>query len=349
MIVDLPATPPPAAASSSASASDLTPPGLARLREGPIYGVVNAGSGRDSGAEKLSRLRAALEQSGRDGEIMVADPGSEIGVPGLAERAVTLAEQNAGIVIVAGGDGTVSAVARLAVRRGVPLGVIPEGTFNLLARDHDIPEDVDAAIRVAFEGDVVPVQVGSANDLLFLVNASLGLYPKLLGDREQLKQILGRSRFVALLASLGTVFGQFRPLTVDLEVDGRHRRLKTTSLFIGNNRLQLDRLGLAEAQALSRHRLVLLNAPPFGQLTAIKLLLQAAIGRLGRSSDFEITTFRELEAAPRLRPGGRRRPLGVALDGERFRLDSPIRIEVHPQPLWLIVPQAGPPSASTPT
>ena len=319
-------------------AASAAPPDPQRLQSGPVYCIVNAGSGRETGEEKSARLREALARYGREGEILLADPAGVVSITDLADRAVALAEQHQGIVVVAGGDGTVSAVARRAVERAVPMGVIPEGTFNLLARDHGIPEDIDAAIEVAFHGRTVPVQVGIANDLLFLVNASLGLYPKLLADREELKSVLGRSRFVALLASLKTVFGQFRPLHIELEVDGRHRRLKTTSLFIGNNRLQLERLGLEQAAALAEHRLVLLNAPPFGHLTAISLMLKAAIGRLGQSADFEVTTFRELETARTLRPGGRRRPMGIALDGERFRIDPPIRIGIHRQALWLIVP-----------
>jgi len=224
----------------------------------------------------------------------------------------------------------------------VPMGVIPEGTFNLLARAHGIPENQVEALGVAFNGRAIPVQVGRVNELLFLVNASVGLYPKLLADREELKSLLGRNRFVALLAGFRTLFGQFRPLILDVDLNGRRRRMRTTTLFIGNNRLQLERLGLPDADASDRGRLVLLNARPFGHLTALKLMFQAAIGRLGSSADFEVTTFRELETSRPLRPGGRRRPLGIAVDGERFRVDSPVRFTVYPQPLWLI----GPPEAA---
>jgi len=307
-----------------------------RITRGPVYCVVNAGSGRESGEDKAERLRAEFQRSGRPGEILVATPGHD--VIALAERAVERADREGGIVIVAGGDGTVSAVARVAVPLSVPMGVIPEGTFNLLARAHGIPENQPEAISVAFNGRAVPVQVGRVNELLFLVNASVGLYPKLLADREVLKSLLGRSRFVALIAGFRTLFGQFRPLVLDVDLNGRRRRMKTTTLFIGNNRLQLERLGLPEADASERGRLVLLNARPFGHLTALRLMFQAAIGRLGSSSDFEVTTFRELEACRPLRPGGRRRPLGVAIDGERFRVEPPVRFAVYPQPLWLIVP-----------
>ena len=301
-----------------------------------MFCVVNAGSGRASGENKAERLQAAFDQSGRDGDILIATPGQD--VIALAERAVERADREGGIVVVAGGDGTVSTVARVAVPLSVPMGVIPEGTFNLLARAHGIPENQTEAIHVAFNGEAIPVQVARVNELLYLVNASLGLYPKLLAEREELKSLLGRSRFVALLASFRTLFGQFHPLVLDIDLNGRQRRLKTTSLFIGNNRLQLERLGLPGADASEHGRLTLLNARPFGSLTALKLMFMALIGRLGTSSDFEVTTFRELEVQRPLRPGGRRRPLAIAIDGERFRVDSPVRFGIYPRPLWLIVP-----------
>lgn len=307
-----------------------------RISRGPVFCVVNAGSGRESGEDKAARLRDAFAASGRDGHIVIATPGQD--VIALAERTVERADREGGIVVVAGGDGTVSAVARVAVPLSVPMGVIPEGTFNLLARAHGIPEAHVEAVAVAFNGEAIPVQVGRVNDLLFLVNASLGLYPKLLAEREELKSRLGRSRLVALIAGFGTLLGQFRPLVLDIDLNGRQRRLKTTSLFIGNNRLQLERLGLPEADASERGRLTLLNARPFGNLTALKLMFMALIGRLRASADFEITTFRELEVQRPLRPGGRRRPLGIAIDGERFRVDSPVRFDIYPRPLWLIVP-----------
>lgn len=338
-----PASPPSTASPPSSAGSPLTaPPSLRQVRQGPVYCVVNAGSGRETGEDKARRLREELQRAGRKGEVWVAPPGQAIAT--LVRRAVERAAHESGIVLVAGGDGTVSSVARLAVPHGVPLGVIPEGTFNLLARTHGIPEEASEAIRTTLAGKAIPVQVGRVNGLLFLVNASLGLYPKLLADREELKSLLGRSRFVALIAGIVTLLGSFRPLDVRLDIDGRRQRLRTTSLFIGNNRLQLERLGLEAASASEQGQLVLLNAPPFGTFTALKLMIQAALGRLGPSADFRVTAFRDLEVE-KLRRIGKRRKLGIAIDGERFRIDSPARISIEPRPLWLLVPaddQAGP-------
>ena len=313
-------------------------PHPAHVSHGPVFIVVNPGSGRETREQKLGTLKAELDRSGRAGEVMVADEGEDIAH--LAARAAQRAEREGGIVVVAGGDGTVSAVASAVVPRGIALGVVPEGTFNLLARNYGISEDSTEAIRIALTGQTMPVQVGRVNDLLFLVNASIGLYPKLLADREQFKSRFGRRRWVALLAGMKTLLGEFRPLTLDIELDGQRRKLQTPTLFIGNNRMQLERLGLPEAQATERGQLVLLTAPPFGFWTLLKLMLQAALGRLNQASEAEAVAFRVLEVARKPRSGSKRRQFGIALDGERARIESPARFSVEPRPLWLIVPMA---------
>ncbi len=327
--------PPPSTEGATASLPPVPHP--AHVAHGPVFIVVNAGSGRESRERKLAPLKDELERSGRAGELLVATDGSQI--TELASQAARRAEREGGIVVVAGGDGTVSAVARAVVPLGVALGVVPEGTFNLLGRNHGLSEEPAEAMRTALTGQAIPVQVGRLNDLLFLVNASIGLYPKVLADREELKMRFGRRRWVALLALMKTLLGEFRPLDVELVIDGLSRRMRTPTLFVGNNRLQLDRLGLSEAGATDRGQLVLLSSPPLGGWTLFKLLVKAAIGRLDHAEEMEVTAFKSLEVQ-RAGKSARRKHFGVAIDGERFRIDAPAHFSVETRPLWLIMPMA---------
>ena len=105
-----------------------------------------------------------------------------------ARRAVEQAMAQGGAVVAAGGDGTINAVAQEAHDAGCPMGVLPQGTFNYFSRTHGIPTETTEAIRALMSSRVEPVQVGLVNENVFLVNASLGLYPALLEDREQFKQ-----------------------------------------------------------------------------------------------------------------------------------------------------------------
>ena len=89
-------------------------------------------------------------------------------------------------------------------------------------------------------GTVKPVQAGLVNDKVFFVNASLGLYPQLLEDREAYKRRFGRSRLVATWSAIVTLFHQTHQLRIDLDADGEQRHVRAPTLFVGNNRLQLE-------------------------------------------------------------------------------------------------------------
>src|SRR5690606_8101668 len=126
-------------------------------------------------------------------------------LPAIASEVVALAAARSGIVVAAGGDGTINAVAQAALGSRCVLGVLPHGTFNYFCRTHGIPEDVELATRLLLAARVQPVQVGLVNDKVFVVNASIGMYPRLLEDRETFKRQYGRSRLVALWAAAMTM------------------------------------------------------------------------------------------------------------------------------------------------
>jgi diacylglycerol kinase family enzyme len=250
----------------------------------------------------------------------------------LAQRAVEQAQQQQGVV-VAGGDGTINAVAQVVLTSGRPFGVLPQGTFNYFSRTHGIPLDTAAATRALLDAVVQPVQVGLLNDRVFLVNASLGLYPKLLEEREAYKQQFGRHRLVAVWAGVVTLQRAQRPLRLRLEHAGEVRVMRTSTLVVGNNPLQLQQLGLPEARAVQQGQLAAIAVRPVGPLAMVGLLLRGALGRLGDADHVVNFACERLTAWPY----GRRR-LKVAMDGEVAWLDAPLVFRVAPHPLPLLVP-----------
>ena len=81
----------------------------------------------------------------------------------------------ASLVIACGGDGTVRAVAEGLVGTNTPMGIVPAGTGNLLARNLDVPEGVKEALLVALDGDTVPIDTGEVEGEVFTVMAGMGL------------------------------------------------------------------------------------------------------------------------------------------------------------------------------
>ncbi|CAN5471360.1 diacylglycerol kinase family protein [soil metagenome] len=223
--------------------------------------------------------------AGRWHDIDMVRRGADI--PDAARRAAARARSEGGAVVAAGGDGTINAVAQAAHDVGCPIGVVPQGTVNYFSRTHHIPLETEAATRALLTARPIPVQVGEVNGRLFLVNASLGLYPDLLEDREKYKSRFGRNRMVALLSALATVLREHRQLRLRIESAGQVRDVRTSTLFVGNNRLQLQQVGLAEACAIENGRVAGVMLKPMSAFALLRLLLRGAMGSLSEDDRVE--------------------------------------------------------------
>jgi diacylglycerol kinase family enzyme len=300
--------------------------------EAPIFIVMNAGSGHHEGEDVRLVIQTALANAGRTVSFHeVSQPGD---LKSVANDVVERARSAGGIVVGAGGDGTINTVAEATLGSGCPFGVIPLGTFNYFSRAQGIPSDANGACRILMNERAHEVQVGLVNDRVFLVNASIGLYPEMLEEREQAKQELWRSRFVAIGAALRTLLRPHRSLHIDVETPAHRRTFVTPTLFVGNNRLQLERVGIPARDLTERHRLVAVVVRVVSPWGMLKLVARAAIGRLGDSP--EVTSFglERMTVRSRLRL----RRIKVATDGEVAWFDAPLKFRVAPHPLLLIRP-----------
>lgn len=299
--------------------------------DSPLFIVLNAGSGHSETSQVRSVIDAVLGSAGRPFEVHEVADGGELS--SVTEAVVQSARARGGVVVAAGGDGTINTVAQATLGSGCAFGVLPLGTFNYFSRAHGIPSDTEEACRILLGARAFQVQVGRVNDRIFLVNGSLGLYPQLLEEREQAKRRLGRNRLVAIGAALKTLFTAHRRLRLDIESKQGSRSVVTPTLFVGNNRLQLERVGIS-GRALDEHRLTAVTLAPVTALGMLGLVLRAIFGRLGDAEEVESFDFETLTV--RSRAGGR--AFKVATDGEVEPMRGPLRFKVEPHALWLIRP-----------
>ncbi|WUH97885.1 phosphatase PAP2 family protein [Spirillospora sp. NBC_00431] len=227
-----PARPPVAGVAPAGYASDaVTADG-----DGLVV-VVNPGSGHSGGATAAimpGRPELAVELLERE------LPAAEIVRLGSGEDADKVLDEAAGraaVLAVVGGDGTVNAGARAALEHGVPLLVVPTGTFDHFARALGV-ESAAQAIE-AYRGGrlgrvdvsyVVPAVDDPAGEgeRLFLNTASFGAYAELVDRRERLERRLGKWPALAVAA----VRTLRRSEPVELTVDGRERSVWLG--FVGN-------------------------------------------------------------------------------------------------------------------
>ncbi|SPB13031.1 diacylglycerol kinase [Caballeronia novacaledonica] len=302
----------------------------------PFLIVMNAGSGRRQADATRAVLERELGAAGRRFELRVVDDPRRL--VGVARETAAAACAQDGVLVGAGGDGTLCTVAHAAHDAGCPFAVLPRGTFNYFSRDHGIPADLDQSTQLLLDARAYPVQVGFVNGRMFLVNASLGLYPRLLEDREIYKRQFGRSRLVALWSALFTLLKPHRHLRLHIDHDdGSTTDIRSSTLFVGNNRLQMEQIGMPdEARALEQGLLVAIAPRPVGRLMHLWLSLHGAAGRLSDSDHVVSFTFERITV---MHPSKRRRPVKIATDGEIAKLKMPLEFHVSDKPLLLLKPE----------
>lgn len=299
--------------------------------------VMNQGSGASEKDEVRRAIEAELMGAARRHRFVPVAAG---GIVQACQEAARLAAEHGGILVAAGGDGTINCAAQAALTHDCPLGVIAQGTFNLFARDLGLPLDAGEATRALLHAQArpEPMQVGWVNQRVFLVNASVGLYPKLLVDREAAKHRLGRRRWIAMLSALKSLLEWRLQLLLDAEVDGELRQLRTASVFLCNNRVQLQRIGIADeiVQQVGQGKLACLMVPPLGLWAKLRMMVAAVFSRLGADREVLSLPLRTLTVGSR-----RARRLKVATDGEVQWMQLPLRFTVAPRPLRVLLPPPG--------
>ena len=289
---------------------------------------------RDSGAaDKLAptgEIEAAFTDHGWQVEFIL------VGRDDLHSRTQQTVAQAPGAIVVAGGDGTINAVARACVEVNRPLGILPIGTFNYVARNLRVPTEMSQAVAVIVKGRVQPIDLGEINGRIFLHNAGFGLYTRMLEQREQDVRRFGRSRLIAFLSGIRCLLSSHPLYAVELVVDGRAERRLTTTLFFGCNALQLEELSVDAANCLRHQQLAVLSLKLRNRWEVAAAACAGLMGRLDRVKTTEVF------CAGALRVRTRRRALTVVMDGELVLLRPPLDVRFRPGALMVFAPPMEP-------
>jgi diacylglycerol kinase family enzyme len=285
-------------------------------------------SARGDSRAIADRISQAARRTAVEVRIDIVDGAS------LAAAARRALDRGSTTVAAGGGDGTISSVASVLAGTNATLGVLPLGTLNHFARDLRIPLDLDQAIDTILAKHVAPVDVGEVNGRIFINNASVGLYPRLVWEREQ-RQQQGRRKVSALAVAAWTVWRRYRRVTVRLQHgNGLATRVRTPFVFVGNNVYQLRGLHFGSRERVDGGRLHVCMAPELSATGILRGFGEVVVNRLENFEQFQSreTTTVTIDA---WRP-----QLGVALDGEVAVLRTPLRFRIRPGALRVAIPTA---------
>lgn len=298
----------------------------------PLVVVANPCSGSGDKREALDAAIGTFAAAGHPHDVCELDGAT---ADATCRRAAQRAAQLGGALVAAGGDGTVNTAANAAREAGVPLGLLPTGTFNLFAKELGIPSEPAAAAEVLMRGELRAVSMGELNGRLFFNNAGFGLYTEAIRRREQAKSRFGRYRAVAVAATVSTLLAGREPFTLHMVVDDKVTTVRTSTVLVFSNPSQLEALGLKVQEYARAGALAVALLRPTRLRHRLRLLLRTALKQL--DEDGRLQSFGALE----FEVHSSRRVIEVAVDGETLRLQQPLRFRAVPDAVRLIVPPAG--------
>lgn len=271
-------------------------------------------------------------------EIQVFDISSENNIETLINKVKARHMQypQPGVIVAAGGDGTLNAVASQLLHHTIPMGIIPLGTFNYVARVLNIPIDIMQAAEVIANGVPRATHVARINDHIYLNNASLGLYPLFIQKRELYNQKLGRFPLHAYTSGLDVLIRDRKELKLEIEVDQKLYPVKTPLLFFGNNQLQLADMHLNIAKCAARGQVAGVILAKTDKLTLFKTLFKLIRGQLEKAAD--VYSF----SADEVKVYCKKPKLTVAIDGEIVQIKTPLQCRVDKYALKIMVPHDSP-------
>lgn len=243
--------------------------------------------------------------------------------------AVTSHADHVDCVIVGGGDGSLNSVADALHRTGKPLGILPLGTANDLARTLGIPPDPSAAAGIIVDGHQRRVDLGDVNGHPFFNVASIGFSVELARNlTSDAKKRLGAMGYAAAASK---ILGQSRPFAVEIEHDGVRERVTTVQISVGNGRYYGGGMAVESSAEPDDGKLDFysLEVANWWEL----LLLAPALKRGTQGSHKNVRTFRTTELIVRTR-----RPHSINTDGELVT-GTPAHFTVRPGAVSIFVPR----------
>ncbi|WP_244489143.1 diacylglycerol/lipid kinase family protein [Devosia sp. Root685] len=251
----------------------------------------------------------------------------------LSTRLSDAMASEASIIVAAGGDGTITAVAEALVGTNKSLAILPLGTVNALAKDLHVPLDLPKAVANLVTGHEHRIDVGEVNGRIFLHKVVIGVIPGVAAGRERIRGRRDASAKIGLLRYFFRRLARAKRLAVVIETaEGARRIERVQALAVASNAYD-EGLGqffsrqCLDGGTLTLYSLKHLNVRDFLRLTAGMIL-----------GNWQNDEALSMESITGVTIDTRHALIKVMLDGEVETLNTPLEFAIRPQALSVIVP-----------
>lgn len=233
------------------------------------------------------------------------------------------------LVIIGGGDGTLNAAVDALVETQLPLGILPLGTANDLARTLEIPNSLPEACQIIAQGQVRRIDLGWVNGKHFFNVASLGLSVQI--TERLTKETKRRWGVFAYAVTALQVIWQARPFRAEIRLNGQSIRVKTVQIAVGNGRYYGGGMAVAHDAAIDDRRLDLYSLELRHWWQIIAVLPAMRRGRHATWPGVRALQGQKIQVLTR-------KPRPINTDGE-ITTYTPAEFRVIPQALAVLVPE----------
>ncbi|TWF44987.1 YegS/Rv2252/BmrU family lipid kinase [Chitinophaga polysaccharea] len=282
---------------------------------------------RKAGTDREKRLEGAIRQ-------YLPESQFEVNIAWLAylghgaDLAREAVQNGVDTVVAVGGDGSINEIAQGLVGSNTAMAILPLGSGNGLARALKIPLDINKALQLIVKNKQRPIDVGYANEHLFLSNAGVG-FDALIAEQFRHNTKRGLSGYAKLVLRS---FSSYDPAEYDIDIDGKTIQTKAFLLTVANGNQFGYEFKLAPKASVFDGQLDLCVMPPVGVLSLVPVSVFSLLGNIDKTRYLQHFTGKDITI--------RSHQLEyLQVDGDAVPLSEKgmVRIRIQPKAINLIV------------
>ena len=282
---------------------------------------------RKAGTDREKRLEGAIRQ-------YLPESQFEVNIAWLAylghgaDLAREAVQNGVHTVVAVGGDGSINEIAQGLVASNTAIAILPLGSGNGLARALKIPLDINKALQLIVRNKQRPIDVGYANEHLFLSNAGVG-FDALIAEQFRHNTKRGLSGYAKLVLRS---FSSYDPAEYDIDIDGKTIQTKAFLLTVANGNQFGYEFKLAPKASVFDGKLDLCVMPPVGVLSLVPVSVFSLLGNIDKTRYLQHFTGKDITIRSQQMEY-------LQVDGDAVPLSEKgrVRIRILPKAINLIV------------
>lgn len=232
--------------------------------------------------------------------------------------------------LIGGGDGTVRTAAQVLIDSHVPLAILPLGTFNLLAKTLNYPNDIEQVFSIIKNNKTKQIDLIEVNNTIVINHAWIGFYFYILKLRKKHRDIIGKNKLLKIIFNTISLFKILPIYNLSLNINNEQLNYQTCLIYIGNNEYNINLFDIGTRKTLSSGLLSVTILKCKSRWQLFLCMLNILFKQIDQSPYIERFATDELTIS------AQSNLINIVIDGELFKLKTPLHFINHHKKLTVV-------------